>query len=114
MQGIQYIVACRVIMCRLQSLKQLCSLDAPGTDNFRFEHLRQLLGGTNNELGNKFCIALTPFLLRIARGTISPDIAAFLTSGSLIALEIGDGKLRPIGKVATGIAIQQSMDEIHS
>ena len=77
-------------------VNKLGNLIAPGTDKFRFEQLRQLLGGANNEIGNKFCIALTPFLLRIARGTIPPDIAAFLASGNLIALEKGDGKLRPI------------------
>ena len=74
-------------------VSKLEKLIAPGTDKYRFEHLRQLLGGCNSELGNKFCIALTPFLLRIARGTIPPDIAAFLESGNLIALEKGDGKL---------------------
>ena len=101
-------------------ISRLGNLVAPGTDKFRFEHLRQLLGGANNEAGNKFCIALTPFLLRIARGTIPPDIAAFLSSGSLIALDKGDGKLRPIAlgdalrKIAIGVAIQQSLAEIHS
>ena len=101
-------------------ISKLGNLIAPSTDKFRFEHLRQLLGGANSEVGNKVCIALTPFLLRIARGTIPPDIAAFLSSGSLIALEKGDGKLRPIAlgdalrKIAIGIAIRQYSDEINS
>ena len=101
-------------------ISRLGNLIAPGSDKYRFEHLRQLIGGTNSEAGNRFCIALTPFLLRIARGTIPPDIISFLASANLIALHKEEGKLRPIAlgdalrKIAIGVGTEQSKNEIVS
>ena len=98
----------------------LGKLVAPGLSKFRFGHIRQLLGGTNDDNGNRFLSALTPFLLRIARGTLCDAVGKFLSFASLIALSKGDGKVRPIAlgdslrKIAMGVALGQFSAKIKS
>ena len=99
-------------------VNSLGKLVAPGVSKFRYEHIRQLFGGTNEDNGNRFCLALTSYLLRIARGLVPPILGKFLSSAPLIALSKGQGKVRPIAmgdflrKISMGVALDKAKEKI--